>query len=633
MFGLVTWICQTVPTVFSFAGFESAFADALQTAVSPESAEEAGIPENAMQTIETLNFKNVEIKDILRAIAEHHNINIFIDDAIKIRTTIRLSNITVHEVIVFLARKHGLTLNLENSIYTLELPEIPEPAAKEPQIVCVDGRMTLDLKNDPIEHVIHAIQRKSGKNIVVSQGVSGPVSGYLQDIEFEKGLNTLMRSNGFQVRETDGIYVIDREYRTQGMEKPAPRSFWIDVLNDSLIHLDVHDAELGRVVLECANRAGVDLFILSPLKEKVNARCEGFRFHELLDFLFKGTNLTYRNEKGVYLIGDKSVSGIASTELIELNHIKADGIVEILPADMTSKATIQVIKEHNSLMVVGTRDIIREVEGFIDKIDHPIPQILIEAIVVDFTTTDIFELGLQAWESNPADSNRIFDNFFPFVDLTANRDQLQRALNYYGSGMGIRNIGQLPAGFMSRLRALESTGKANIRSVPQIATLNGHAASIKIGTTQYYQLESYSPIVGGNTAFKQTSQRFEKITAEISLTITPWVSASGEITTEIKPEFSTPRGFDPDIPPTIDHRILESTVRLRDGETIILGGLIQDDESENLDKFPILGDIPYLGQLFRNRSSKNIKSKLMIYITPHLMYAEKKPIDLEGIME
>ena len=180
---------------------------------------------------------------------------------------------------------------------------------------------------------------------------------------------------------------------------------------------------------------------------------------------------------------------------------------------------------------------------------------------------------------------------------------------------------------------MEKVGKAIIRSQPQIATLNGHPASIKIGTTQYYILETERPMVGGNQVFNQVSQRFEKITAEVSLEIVPWVSASGEITTEIHPEFSTPLGtLDSNIPPTINHRILDSTVRLRDGETIVLGGLIQTMESETRDKFPILGDIPILGRLFQNKSHNNSKSELMIYITPHLYYPDKGTGSKRGII-
>jgi type IV pilus assembly protein PilQ len=201
---------------------------------------------------------------------------------------------------------------------------------------------------------------------------------------------------------------------------------------------------------------------------------------------------------------------------------------------------------------------------------------------------------------------------------------LNKSLQYYGSQLGLKKIGKLPDEFLLHLRALERNGKANIRSQPQIATLNGHPASIKIGTTQYFVLKSQNPVVGGNQVINQVTERFEKITAEISLTITPWVSASGEITTEIHPEFSTPEGIlNPNVPPTINHRVLDSTVRLRDGETIILGGLIQSIDSENIDKFPILGSLPLLGRLFQNRSHNRSKAELIIYLTPHLYYGDE----------
>jgi len=107
------------------------------------------------------------------------------------------------------------------------------------------------------------------------------------------------------------------------------------------------------------------------------------------------------------------------------------------------------------------------------------------------------------------------------------------------------------------------------------------------------------------------------------LEITPWVSSSGEVTTEIHPEFNTPVGnFNSEVPPTINSRVLDSTVRLKDGETIILGGLIQDTESVNYNKVPILGDIPLLGKLFRNRSIDNSKSELIIFITPYVFYGD-----------
>jgi type IV pilus assembly protein PilQ len=111
----------------------------------------------------------------------------------------------------------------------------------------------------------------------------------------------------------------------------------------------------------------------------------------------------------------------------------------------------------------------------------------------------------------------------------------------------------------------------------------------------------------------------------MTLSITPWVTASGEIVTRIKPEFNTPQGsLNSQVPPTINHRIVDTTVQLRDGETIILGGLVQETTSDEERRFPILWRIPLLGRLFVSKAKVTTTSELMIYLTPHI-YDPRRP--------
>ncbi|MEO1632574.1 MAG: type II and III secretion system protein, partial [Bacteroidota bacterium] len=150
-------------------------------------------------------------------------------------------------------------------------------------------------------------------------------------------------------------------------------------------------------------------------------------------------------------------------------------------------------------------------------------------------------------------------------------------------------------------------------------------ATISIGTTQYFLLETSTPITGRNDVVIQETQRFEQIEANVTLEITPFVSPYGEVTALIRPSFSTPVGeFSAGIPPTISTQEIEARVRLRDGETIILGGLISDEDVVTDFKIPILGDIPLLGRLFRSRSRTKRESELVIYITPHVFYGDER---------
>src|SRR5690606_9442157 len=151
-----------------------------------------------------------------------------------------------------------------------------------------------------------------------------------------------------------------------------------------------------------------------------------------------------------------------------------------------------------------------------------------------------------------------------------------------------------------------------------------------IGTTQYYLLKTETVYNSGNSNYSsQVSQRFETVKADVTLKVTPWVTATQEIIVDIAPEFNTPQGqFDPDVPPTINHRTLHSRVRLRDGETIVLGGMIQTLENVQIDKFPLLGEIPILGRLFQNRRRSATEAELMIFLTPKIYYGSEGAVDI-----
>jgi len=256
-------------------------------------------------------------------------------------------------------------------------------------------------------------------------------------------------------------------------------------------------------------------------------------------------------------------------------------------------------------------------------------------LVVDVSTSNVFELGATLAGSVPPDSSYSGSPYALFGAPGSNGKQtggfaaqgrggaLNRIFATGGNLFGIHNLGVLPNDFFFRIQALDQEGKVNIESRPEISTLNGHTASIQIGTTQYFILKTTTPIQSPQTVITQESQRFETIKANVSLKITPWVSSSGEVTAEIHPEFDTPVGaFNPNVPPTINSRVLDSTVRLKDGETIILGGLIQNSDTKNYNKIPILGDIPLIGKLFSNRSRNHSKSELIIFITPHVFFGD-----------
>lgn len=582
--------------------------------------------------VAVINVKDADLRDVLRTIGEQHNLNLMVDNRIDRRVTVRLAEVPVMEAVRFLCQQYGLNLSRSGQIWRIQpRPEAPPPPPPPLDITVTDSLLSIDVRSADLERVMRSVSEQSSINVMVRAGVKGSLTGRLVDVPVRSGLDMLLANNGFVVRDHDGVLHIDRA----GFEEASgggTRSFWVQV-TDSLVTLDVTEAPIAQVIREIAAQMEVQLFTYAPPQGAITAKVYALTLDETLNLLLKGTNTTFRKQDGVYLIGNAETRGFSSTALVRLQHNSAEDVLELFPEEIRSKAVLQLVPQQNAIIITASQDLIVEARQFIDEVDHPTPQILIEALVVDFIATDLFELGLT-FGTDAATSAEAADEAFSFgsgegrlggLTARADRTAANRYLNGLGNLVNIRNLGRLPQDFFVQLHALSLEGKANIRSRPQISTVNGKSASMSIGTTQYYILDTNTPLQSPNNLFLQQSQRFEKIEANVKLELTPWVSASGEVTTQIRPEFSSPVGeFDPNVPPTINSRVFDSTVRLRDGETIILGGLVEDIENVTYNKVPILGSIPLLGRLFRNTSRDSKKSELIIFLTPHVFYGDER---------
>lgn len=592
------------------------------------------IPPAARDTISALSVSGADLRNLLRGIGEQYGVNLIVNNQIQKTATIRLSNISVLDALLLLCREHNLSLLQSGPVFRIRQP--PEPAPTPPKVEYADGRITLNLTDDKLGAVAKALTKVTEKNVIVSDQADGRISGYLQDAPLESGLRSLLENNGYLLGKRDeSIYVINKKPPPSENQKRrrGGRSFRINV-EGKKVDLNVSNAPVGDILQGVASRTNLNLVTYKSPKGRISANVRDMPVGEVFDLLFRASNVTYRRKDSTYYVGTRKMSSVATTKLVSLDHVKAERVPEMLPSTLKQKVKIKVISEHNGLMLTGANDAIDQLRSAIEAVDKPTPLILIEALVVDFTTTDLFELGLEVGQ-NAKRSDQAKKKGYTFDDKGFQVEGEDKRLTRYlkeliplTSNFGIENIGKLPEDFFFQLRALSREGKVDIRSRPQVAALSGHTASIEIGQTQYFILRKETPVrspEGG--AVIQETERFEKIEANVSLKITPWVTPSGEVTTKIRPEFSQPVGeFSADRPPTINRRTLESTVRLKEGETIILGGLIREEENVQYNKIPILGSIPLIGQIFRSRTTNTEKSELVIYLTPHVFYgSENEP--------
>jgi type IV pilus assembly protein PilQ len=591
------------------------------------------LPPGANDTT-TLSFKDADIRDIFRALAYQHGLNIFVDNSINRRTTISLNRVRVYDAIRFLCEQNSLNLVLDGGIFKISeivTPKVISPP-HVPYVAYSSGRLWIDAKNDDLPTVVQEIEKKSSKNILIMTGTSGAISGTLNDIDFDIGFTQLLNNNGFAVQKKDGVYLVSllNYFVGNGQQGKTSGPYWISV-KDSLVTIDVSSAPVARVISDVIHQTNADVIFYDDVPGSITARVTDVSLTDALNLLLANTKSTYRISDGKYFIGDKADRTMTETRLFELKYMRPDRIVEMTPQSISSQAVIKPVKEHNGVVLMSTRDVISQFEDFIKAVDKPVPQVLIEAIVVDYDLTKSSSIGVNAGIQNAADTSAKNYTVFPGINYTSNGTSINATLkqtgniNLFGTSIGVANLGVLPTNFYLNLQALEQKGVADVRSRPLLATLNGYPASLSIGTTQYYELNTTIPYNGqGNQTVFQTTQNFQTIQADVKLEITPYVGADGMIFVDIKPDFKTPEGtFSSSVPPTIDERAMSSTLEMREGETIVLGGMISNTTSVNKTATPFLGDIPILGELFSYTTRSNEKRELIIYITPHISYGRE----------
>jgi type IV pilus assembly protein PilQ len=592
------------------------------------------LPKGAKDTT-SLSFKDADLRDVFRAISFQHGLNIFLDNSIVKRTSISLTRIQVFEAIEFLCEQNNLVMQLDGGIFKIVSPPEPAPQPPPPKIPLVgyeNGFFSASLKDDDLEKTILEIQKKSGKNILIISGTTGVVTGKLMNIEFDQGFIQLMNNNGFAVQKKNSIYVVsrlDHYVGTQGtatQQKSGP--YWIAV-KDSLVTLDVTNAPLERILPDMIRQLNTDVVFYNQLSGNVTARATHVPLDRALDLLLRNTNYTYKAADGIYFVGEKANKALIAPRLLKLKYLRAETLVDIIPQSISSQGTIKVMKEHNGLMIIASNDVVAQLQEYLEQIDKPVPQVLIEALVVDYDISEGSEFGMQAGLGGGQDTVQYNRRgmLWPGIDMEFRGESVNRMLksigkvHLFGKEFDFAKLGRLPKDFYLNLKAMEQEGLANVKSRPLIATLNGYKATLSVGTTQYFLLKTTTPYRDQNQVVFQESQTFQSIQADVKLEITPYVGTDSLIILEIKPDFRTPIGqLSPDVPPTINTRSISSTVVVKEGETIVIGGLIQESENDVKTKVPILGSIPWIGGLFSSSTKSKRKAELIIYVTPHISY-------------
>jgi general secretion pathway protein D len=248
---------------------------------------------------------------------------------------------------------------------------------------------------------------------------------------------------------------------------------------------------------------------------------------------------------------------------------------------------------------------------------------MIEAKILEVTLDNNLQLGID-WEYDSPDTAKKGEpakvdlkGEFP-LDLTDG---------------GIFQIGTLSSDdYQVTLEMLETNSNTEVLSSPRVVVIDNHEASILVGSEEPYITTSTDP----DTGWVYEETQFKNV--GLQLIVTPKIDEDNYITMTVHPEVSTARRVaEVDNALAIDTTQADTTMMVRDGETIVLGGLMKDTKSNTDKKIPILGDIPILGYLFRSTEQETKKTEILVFITPHILTNENREEisaqEIEDVME
>jgi type IV pilus assembly protein PilQ len=288
------------------------------------------------------------------------------------------------------------------------------------------------------------------------------------------------------------------------------------------------------------------------------------------------------------------------TEVFKLNFASARNIESTVNGLVSTGGRVGVDDRLNYIVVSDTSSNLKRIEAAIKQLDVKAPQVMIEALIINVKLTDQLKMGVD-WTKLGTSSNFLSGGF----NITSSTNPYGKVT--FSTTPGNWNIQGL-------IDFVETNKDVRILANPKVLVLNNSTAIIKtIKEIPYQELSETSS--GGNigtTAFKE---------AGVTLEVTPRVSEDGYIIMEIRPEQSAQVDtftVENSEVPVIEKRNADTTLRVKDGQTIIIGGLREKQPSVQESKVPLLGDIPIIGALFRKIDTEQIESELGVFITPHL---------------
>ena len=493
-----------------------------------------------------------------------------------------------------------------------------------------------------------------------TQDFATPVSGF-DVIKTDAGTRVVLNTNGDVEQlayQSDDQYVVEVQPASRAAVAAVARKAY----TGEKLSLNFQDIDTRAVLQLLADASGQNIVVSDSVKGSVTLRLQSVPWDQALDIVLRTKGLDKRQEGNVIIVAPaeelsarekadlaskKDIQELAPlrTEFLQVNYAKAADLATLLKGSNTNsvlstRGSVAVDERTNTLLLSDTADSIDSVRKLVATLDIPVKQVLIESRLV--IVSDDFErdLGVRAGLTG-ARANGTSGLFSTSGTAAATDTALSSALTNLGTNGTVYPVGvptgntapnrynvnmpvSNPAGSLAfmllgadyivdlELSAAQAEGRGEVVSSPRIITANQKEATIEQGTEIPYQQSASSGA---------TTIQFKK--AVLSLKVKPLITPDNRIILDLAVTkdsvgqiIVTSGGVNV---PAINTRTLSTQVLVGDGQTVVLGGILETERRENEKKVPFLGDIPVLGHLFKSNGKVNNKDELLIFVTPKIM--------------
>jgi len=459
-------------------------------------------------------------------------------------------------------------------------------------------------------------QSKLGRDKVESSFY--PVSSVtVQPSEATTGLRVAIRLKDLvehKVTREEGLVVID--LGTVPLPPSVGEEFQ-DPFEGKRLTLYVKDADIGDVLRMLASQFNLNVLITQDVKAVVTVRLGDVPLRTGVDALLKAGLCNLVEQPGGIIVikpAKKELYGEKLTRVFTLDHVEAADAVKVIDKVLSevgkSEVSYRRVAEGSGtqrsglIVVTDVPEALDQVAQVIAELDRPVPQVAIEAKFVETTHSSEDRYGIE-WTIRADASSGPFDFEKDFgIPLT-----------FHEMVLGKVTLDQ----FRASMEIMATRGNSRVLANPQTITLDNQKSSVSMGVDVPVR-EVHKDAQTGEITYTWTTRSIP-----IQLEVTPHVTSDGRVNMLVKPSVEAITGWvgsADDQQPIVAKRSAETQVSVGDGEVVVIGGLVKEEETRSIGKIPLLGDIPIIGHLFKKTSVRREKNDLMIFIIPRVLPAE-----------